>query len=289
MKQLRFWTPKYNPVTSFLLRLFTAHRALNLDSLIFTATTGRSGTMTLTRIFESIDHCASFHEARPDMHGDNLINVDPLSDEYVRFVYNTIKSVNIRRFSENAKYYFEANHMFIKNLYYFIIKEYGDKVKVIHLYRDPVKVAGSIYMMGNWPGTPDGNAWWFDYRCSFNRIKVLDSLDRDPAFSHNFYKCLWYWYEVEERVKEFKFKYPNIVVVDIKTEELNDIQKVENMLKTLEIPFDLGRVQSSISYIENQKKNKKPNEPLDSQLAEDMHNRFRRLLIDRGYLTESAR
>lgn len=284
MRDLRFWTLKYNPLTSLALRALTAHRGNNLETLVFTATTGRSGTLSLARIFAAMDNCVSFHEPHPDMHGSALINADADSDPYVDFLYRNVKSVNIRRSANGAKYYFESNHMFIKNFHKQVIEDFPGKVKVVHVRRDPVKVANSIYAIGNYPGTSEGNQWWLDPRGMANRIKLCDMLENDPEYRHPFYRCLWYWYEMESRIHEFKSRYPSVPTVFFRTDDIRDQDRIASLFMALGIPFDPARLAPLTRTHSNLKSTQKQNIPLDVMVADHMHDRFMELLATRGYV-----
>jgi hypothetical protein len=286
MTALRYWTLKYNPLTSFLLRRLTEHRARNLEWLIFTATTGRSGTMSLARIFSTIDGCVSYHEPWPDMHGEDLINLDVDDNSYLRFLYRTVKSVNIRRHANGAKYYFEGNHIFLKNFYRYVLEDFPGKVKIIHLFRDPVKVANSIYTLEHYPGTEIGNQWYLDYKAANNKIKIADILDQDENCNHVFYRCLWYWYEIEERVRAFREQYPEVTVVDFRTEDMNEQDKIVAMLEKLQMPYHIEKIAKITKVRENLRATEKQTPPLDMQQAEDMHQKFLGLLSECGYVVQ---
>jgi hypothetical protein len=239
--------------------------------------------MSLARIFAAIDGCVAYHEPWPDMHGQNLINLAVDEDPYVRFLYRTVKSVNIRRYSYGAKYYFEANHIFIKNFYHHVIEDFPGKVKVVHLVRDPVKVSNSIYSLGHYPGTEEGNQWYLDYRGASNKIQIADILDRDKRYSHVFYRCLWYWYEIEERIKIFREKYPGVPVIDFRTEDINQIEKIVSLLREMQLSYEIGKIAEVTGVCENPMTSDKRIPPLDMEKAKDMHQRFLELLTELNY------
>lgn len=280
---LKYWTLKYNPLTSFLLRSMTSYRGRNLEWLIFTATTGRSGTMSLARIFATVDGCRAYHEPYPWMNGNELINPETNDDPYLKFLYQTVKSVNIRRYAFGARYYFEANHIFIKNFYRYVIEDFPGKIKVVHLFRDPVKVANSIYSLGHHPGSFEGNNWYLDYRGANNKIKIADILDHDGKYNHVFYRCLWYWYEIEARIKVFREQYPEVTVVDLRTEDMDDLDKIENMFMRMQLPYNIEKIAKVIGVRENQMTSEKVVPPLNMEKAENMHQEFLGLLKQLGY------
>lgn len=283
----QYWTIKYNPLTSFFLQQLTEHRGRNLEWLIFTATTGRSGTMSLAKIFSTIDGCVAYHEPWPTMDGNELINLETDDDPYVRFLYSTVKSVNIRRYAYGAKYYFEANHIFIKNFYRYVMDDFPGQVKVIHLVRDALKVANSIYSLAHYPGSEEGNRWYLDYRGANNKIKIADVLDRDEHYKHDFYKCLWYWYEIETRVRIFREQFPDVSVIDFRTEDMNDVDKITSMLTRMEIPYNPEEIAKVTGIKENPMTSDKLNSPPGVEEAECMHQQFIGLLNELGYWVDT--
>src|SRR5271167_2608912 len=63
---------KHNPVVAGAALQLLKLRTHKLKRLIFTATTGRSGTLTLCRLFSAVGGCISVHEAHPAMNGPVL-------------------------------------------------------------------------------------------------------------------------------------------------------------------------------------------------------------------------
>lgn len=275
---------KHNVMTSYLLRNLTRSRARNLKSLIFTATTGRSGTKSLVRIFECIDGCVAYHEPHPAMmNNEKMINRPDFNDEYTSWVYENIKSVNIRRYAKKCIFYFESNHAFIKSFHDHVINDFGEKIKVIHVYRNPVEVANSIYSIGNIPGSRQGNMWWLNYKSPHNKINISYILENDENFKDDFYKCLWYWYEIEERIKYWRGKYKDIKFVDFKTENINSYRNIKYMLNELDVPFNEERIKSACKTRENLKKDEKIRQPINKHDALRMHDNFLNMLIKNGY------
>ncbi len=269
---------KYNPITSSLFRYFYRLRCRRLKSIIFVATTGRSGTMTFVDIFNHIPDCKAEHEPYPGMF-DEILSAKSSGNEYVvKNAYWLIKSINLWRAAVGFKHYLESNHMFIKTYIEYAIEDFSDKVVIVHLIRDPVKVANSIYALQDFPGTIEGNKWWLDYRADNNLIRISDYLDNDGEFSHSFYKGLWYWYEIEERVKFWKKSLPNVHFIDFNTDDFNDQSKIFQLLRDLNIDFDSSSLSSKISTQSNTRPHQKVVEPLPIEHAALMHEKFKNLL-----------
>lgn len=269
---------KYNFISSFLSRSYYKFLCRKLRNIIFVATTGRSGTMTLVDIFNIIPGCKAEHEPYPAMFDEILTAKSFGNEALVKNTYWHIKSVNLWRAAAGYKHYFESNHLFIKTYIEYAVKDFGDKVIVIHLTRDPIKVANSIFSLQDFPGTVEGNKWWLDYKAPNNLIKIADYLDNHLEFSHPFYKGLWYWYEVECRIDLWKRRMPNVRFIEFKTEDFNSQEKTSQLLRDLAINFDSVTLASQISKQSNTRPHQKVAAPLDLNEAEAMHQKFKALL-----------
>ena len=155
---------KHNPLVAGLALQLLKLRTRGLERLIFTATTGRSGTLTLAKLFAAVPGCSAAHEANPVMNGPVLRAASYGDTALVDRVYRRVRSVNIRRAAVGYRYYFEGDHLFIKTFAHNAVADFGQRVEVVHLVRPAVEVANSIYQLRDYPGTERGNYWWLDHR-----------------------------------------------------------------------------------------------------------------------------
>lgn len=275
---------KYHPLTTTLYKFLLNQSCRKLDKIIFTATTGRSGTLTLIDLFNAIPGCYSEHEPYPAMHDDILHAMSYNNPDYARNIYERVKAINLRRSAAGNRYYLEANHLFIKTYAKSAIEDFGKKAAIIHLVRDPVQVANSIYALQDFPGTTQGNAWWLDHNAPTNHIKIPEILNNDPEFQHPFYKGLWYWYELETRVAYWRIELPNVPFFDIRTEDLNVPEKVYSLLDNIGIQYNKEKLRPLIGIRKHGRSNQKIVKPLEKELAKNMHEKFRQLLIQKERL-----
>ncbi len=112
-------------------------RTRGLEKLVFTATTGRTGTLTLTKVLETVDGCKSLHEPHPIMNHDILKATNAGDNSIADKVY-PIKSINIRRAAVGYRYYAEANRLFVKTFLRQVVEEFGDRLVIDH--RAPTNV-----------------------------------------------------------------------------------------------------------------------------------------------------
>lgn len=250
------------------------------SQVIFVASTGRSGTDSLSKLFFLIKDVYSLHEPKPIMNGIPMIEKNQGNDSAAKRVYYNIKRNTIRKkYLMGKKIYFESNHMFIKSFIEYAIEDFGDKVTVIHLYRDPIKVAMSLYNLNMIPGTKIANDWYLDYRATNNHIQIVDILEKD--LKHDFYKCLWYWYEIEARTLYWKKFYQDIKFIDFRTEDLNEYESVVGLLNELNIKFDKETIQLNIGKRHNKKVQSKTSS-ISFEDAESMHKVFEICLKKQG-------
>lgn len=273
---------KESDIVAASARLYYRMRARRLEKVIFTATTGRSGTKTLAALFSTISDCVAFHEPYPVMNGPVLRAASYGDLALVDRIYRRVKSINILRSAIGFRYYVEANHLFVKTFIGQAVEEFGDRIAVIHLVRSPIEVAMSMYCLEHLPGTEIGDYWWLEYRAPSNVIRIADLLETDEEFAHPFYRGLWYWYELEMRFLAWRNRLPSLKVVRFHTSWFNDTRKTFQLLDELGMVYDKGRIASAVGQREHTKADRKVLAPLPAQQAEAMHDRFRQLLVERG-------
>jgi hypothetical protein len=271
-----------NAAIAGVLRRSLTFWTRDVKSFIFTATTGRSGTMTLSDLFATIPRCAASHEPHPSMNGEVLIAANHGDTELVDRVYDRVKSINILRAALGQHHYLEANHLFVKTFIGNAAAQFGDRMAVIHLVRSPVEVATSIYCLQNLPGSDAGNIWWGDPRAPTNLLQMADQLERDPDLSHPFYRGLWYWYEVELRFASWRARLPALKVVRFETPWFNDEGRIRALLDELGIAYPPAKIASFVGRRLHTKDAHKTGPFIPRAEAERMHERFRRVLESRG-------
>jgi len=257
-------------------RWYCAVRARTVERLIFTATTGRSGTLTLSKIFAGIPDCCAVHEPAPVMNNE-VLRAASFGEERELDRFYRSKLLTIMRAAAGHRYYLEANHLFIKTFIGHAAREFGNRLSVIHLVRRPIEVAMSIYRLQVQPGTGSGNRWWLDYRAPLNRLRIADVLDGDE-FSHPFYKGLWYWFEIEARVDEWRRRLPAVPFVRFDTAWLSDTERLFALATALGVAVDKQRIESLIGVKENEKAKEKLLAPLPPEDANRMFEQFVALL-----------
>jgi len=272
--------PPISNLFAFSLKKFTTP----YEKVFYVASTGRSGTDSLSKLFEVIPNFYSTHEPKPAMNDFEMIEKNNGNAIPMKKLYHNSKSNMIRLGQlKHKKYYLEANHIFIKGFIEEVVEDFGDKLEVIHLYRDPVKVAKSILELQRVPSTARGNEWYLDYKAKNNIIQIEDELNSNDDFKHDYYKCLWYWYEIEARTFFYRNKYRTIRFIDFKTENLNNYDDIVSLLNKLEITYDSETIKSIVGIKHNQKKSNKT-ELLSSEAAEEMHENFKKMLNSKGFI-----
>jgi hypothetical protein len=280
MTSFEFKPLKHHPVVAAVTSRVLRMRNRRLEKLIFTATTGRSGTLTLARLFSAVPGCVAVHEGHPIMHGPVLRAASYGDRRLVDQVYRRVKSVNILRAAAGNRYYVEANHLFIKTFIGNAIEDFGERVAIIHLFRPAVEVAKSIYCLRDYPGTERGNYWWLDYRAPTNLISIAHLLDAEGEFSHPFYRALWYWHEVEARIAAWRTRVPAINIARFETHWFNDASRVFALLDTLGVEYDRPTIAAMVGRREHLKEHQKIDAAPHDEQAERMARRFAELVED---------
>ncbi|MEM0915193.1 MAG: hypothetical protein AAGK09_11360 [Planctomycetota bacterium] len=214
---------------------------------VYVATTGHSGTTSLTEIFRGDPRCCGAHHTNVPMNGWAVSAYEHGELDVLREHLRRHKLPQIYRHAAGHRCYVETNHLFMKSFASLMPEFLGDRLKVIRLRRDPLLVATSLVTRGPIPGVnADGFRWLGDYRAPRVRLPMVDVLEGDPRFAHGFYKAVWHTYEIEARYREFKRENPGIVCVEIGTAELNDREAISQLVRDLGIgephPGMLARV-----------------------------------------------
>jgi hypothetical protein len=273
---------KHNELVVYLANSWFRARTRNVEKFIFTATSGRSGTMSLQKAFEAVPDCLTLHEPHPFMNGPVLQAASEGRDRFVDRYCRQVKLIHIRRAAVGYRYYLESNHNFIKTFARQAVEEFGNRIAVIHLVRSPLDVAMSIYRLQHYPGTRTGDAWFLDHRAPANLLQMSEVLDSDPEFSHAYYKALWYWYEVELRIAKWRAQMPFVKVVRFDTENFNNKDRLIQLFNDIGVRYDESRLESVIGLKENVRTHHKSLAAIPADQAAGMLRKFQRLLADRG-------
>jgi len=235
---------KVNPVTGGIARTLTRSLCGNIESYIFVASTGRSGTQSLCKIGQAVDDCCALHEPKPIFHADVLQRYNQGDQAFMEREFRLRKLPYLYWSARGKRWYLETNHMFIKCFAEAAVKEFGRKLQVVHVVRDADAVANSFYHRDDIPGTTKGNRWMLDYHWPRNVLNMQDTL-AERQFSHPYFRCMWYWYEIEARTVEFHKKHPQVPIHTIRTEQFNDREAVVDLFETLGLPVTdqvLGKI-----------------------------------------------
>ena len=193
--------------------------------LIFTVTSGRSGTDYLSRLLAAIPDVSSHHEPNP-----NFVQVmrRVQSDPAMAYMYlNQHKLPAIAQ--EPGKIYVETSHLTSKGFLEPMIRM-GLRPSLIILRRPPREVAWSYLEKETVPTrTTLGIRYLFDPR----DLGVLPLINWESASDYQL--CFWYALEVERRQLYYTSiaKHYGLTVVDVTNTELNDWETYAQMLTDL--------------------------------------------------------
>lgn len=276
---------KRNPISARLYRNLWDRRHRRRDpKFVFVATTGRSGTEFIQKVFSTVPGCTALHEAWPIMH-DHVLRAWNDGEEWLaQRTYWVQKSVNIRRMTGENDLYVETNHLFIKSFAPMAIQDFGHRLRIIHLRRDPVSVARSMVQLGAIPGTPHGNDWYLDYRAPRNMIKMEGVLGSGGDLDHDFFRCLWYWYEIEARIRALKVCSKEIPWFNLDWEKRIPLDELVAMVRSMGKEPDMGALEELVGVKVNRQIHLKENSGPPQESLDDMHLRFQETLREKGFL-----
>ncbi len=202
-------------------------RNLRQKRIIFTVTTGRSGTAYLTTLFGYVRGVDAFHEPEPEFrHVLRQVQQEPQVgiDFMARQKLPAIASCG-------SDIYVETSHLFCKGFLEPTL-ELGIVPDLIVHSRPHRQVAASLYRMGTIPGkTP--KALQFYLSPEDPDVLPLKNWQR----LHDYQLCYWYCLEIERRAKRYQQLYQRIGgrVVRTSLAELKTTRGYLKMLRELDI------------------------------------------------------
>ena len=161
------------------------------------------------------------------------------------------------------------------------IDYFGSRMRVIHLRRDPISVATSFYAIRSVPvKTTLGSLYLIDPHRPDNVLSIGDVLDNDPKFSDDLYRCLWYWYEMEARVVRLREQHPELSLLHLTTDDLNQPDRVRDLLGFLNLSHLADSVLPKVGLRANEKRDEKQR-TVDREQAIAMNEQLLQMLRDR--------
>jgi len=275
---------KYNRLIVNLVNLFLDLKTKGSEGVIFTVSTGRCGTQSLANIFGLFDEFASYHEPYPIM-----LNYFPdqglvRNQLFLKQVWSRIKRINIKRNLIDKRYYFESNFNFLPNFNILAIKEFDNKIRIMEVLRDPLKVAKSFYKIGVHPGTDfSSNQWILSTDRPDNVIQISKFIKKiDDPESMILSHLLWYCYEKSARAIEMRQNFPSLVWSRIRTRNLNNIHEIERVCNELKIKVTPSKLHEIERIHCNKKEHKKRfyNLSIDHHRLEYLNNELLKYIGD---------
>lgn len=220
---------------------------------IFSINTGRSGSDYLSNLFSFATGCRAFHEAAPVCNGTAMRAFQEGNVESMRRL--TARKVKaIKALKADAPVYVETNHLFIKSFGWFIPEHIMQKkIGIIVLRRNPEDVVKSFSRIRCTAMTEAGKRWIL----TPERRRPLVRPPTRLVPAHLFYKCMrsvqrlqratgsqtcrrwlrayetrslrWYIRETDALARAYRERFPGICYYEVDVEDLNDLNKVEQM------------------------------------------------------------
>ncbi|ASC71566.1 hypothetical protein XM38_025180 [Halomicronema hongdechloris C2206] len=162
-----------------------------------------------------------------------MVNNYPFSESYQsrRVKVDAIKQA-IKSMPKSKKIYCETNHMFIKTFFDVVMDEFSEKVEIIILRRNLVRVLKSFIELGYFS---ERNKVWSEWMSSPNSITaVLPCIGLDSELDQ-YDLCIAYLLDIEARAEKFQKDYPSARTYEIKLEDLNDFSNINRMFKAMKI------------------------------------------------------
>ena len=238
---------------------------LSIDKhLVFTVTSGRSGTLYLTELLKAIPGVSSHHEPEPDFsQAMRRIQMDP----FIAYPFwLQIKLPEILKAPERV--YVETSHLFCKGFLEPLLRM-GLRPSLVFLRRPPREVAWSFLLRSTIPGrTTTGTQHLLEPR----DLNVVPLINWQSA--SNYQLCYWYALEMERRYLHYAAmaKAFGLTTFDVTCEELHDYGRFQALLSVLGLPEpdhmrETHRVLSAVKHNPNKAYHPMPDGQTDEEVA----------------------
>lgn len=198
---------------------------------VFCAATGRCGTNTLADLLAFHPDIGARHEPFPQPSHHILAACDR-GDARMIADYWKAKAPRIYRAARGFEVYLETTHLFLHSFADCAVREFGERMKVIHLRRDVHETARSFFRRGQ---DPAGDPWLIRPSGSGVVLDVAAETAPGGPFDDHYLRLVWYCCEVHARTLRFSIDHPEIEVVSMRTADLNDKGAVARLLSALDL------------------------------------------------------
>jgi len=216
---------------------------LRAKRIIFTVTSGRSGTAYVATLFQYVKGVEAYHEPEPEFR--KVLRQAQMRPAVAKAFMAHKKLPAIA--STGGDIYVETSHLFCKGFLEPTL-ELGVIPDLIIHTRPHRQVAVSLYKMGTIPGrTPKA----LQFYLSPDDPGVLPL--RNWKSLHDYQLCFWYCLEIERRTLKYEGLYRNMERTVVKT-ELAELKTTSGFLKMLK---DLDLKRPSLFNLMRHKRNSK--------------------------------
>ena len=201
---------------------------LSVKRMIFTVTTGRSGTGFLAKILDFLPAVTGVHEPGPEF-SDVMRLVQTEPDEAERFWLEKKLPQIVRA---PGRVYVETSHLVCKG-FLEPLASLGLVPDLIFLNRPHRDIATSLFQLRTIPGRTEKA---FRYYLGPDDPGVLPLSGWEHL--HDYQLCYWYCLEIERRQRLYRehFEPLGAKVADITLDDLNTAKGVRRLLVSLDLP-----------------------------------------------------
>lgn len=225
------------------------NRQTQHKKLIFTVTTGRSGTGLLAEKLKFVSKASVYHEGEPGFHKHMRAVIDGQEDARTFLLNQKLPFVE----QLQPSIYIETSHLFCKGFLEPLL-EIGVIPDLILLRRPERDIAKSLYQLGTIPGRDD-KARTFYLMPSDQVYLPLPGWES----MHDYQLCFWYTLEIARRQQIYRHLVTALGgrVVEVTLSEIIEGEGIKKIANALELPLPPPRFPWKKSKKVNAKSDKK--------------------------------
>ncbi|GJQ08316.1 hypothetical protein GpartN1_g107.t1 [Galdieria partita] len=224
--------------------------------VVFVATSGRTGTGFLSKLFSLTENTISLHEPWPRLEGRDLEKAllqtgTAESSRKERKLKKVRRIQQILSASSPTTSYVETSHMFIKTMADFLVDELAssEKFVVLILRRSLVATINSQYTLGWFQTAHNGyKKWYYGIHDVSDESRVLTP-DRPESEYDIIDKLIGYNLDIELRIQKLILylksepqKYRHVHIIPVNLESLNSTSHILDFLGQIQFSIEQEKI-----------------------------------------------
>lgn len=216
-----------------------------IDRPVFFLSTGRTGTLWLSKLFSHTQGIKSYHAPAPDLSAQNCFAYELQKEESTdqQEIMDTLGHIFLAGREQVLRYSYKCQRRYLEtnnHITFFapVIAALLPQALFVHLYRHPGDFVSSGLKRG----------WYENDASRFRQIQPRDATTRELWSSYtSIQKIAWLWKETNEYIETFKQSMPGDRTFSLDFSNM-DAASIREMAQFADIPLSEARISKRLHH-----------------------------------------